>query len=176
MRVAFIGGGETVESIDLQIARLQPLHPDRYQIEETISGPARQRLVELLDALNPGDELCLASLAALGMTPAEVTRVASDLLAKKVRLTVITEAGTRLELDSEVARALLQALADLSRKADSAPPRAGAQTPPLLSEDEIADIRRLSRAGLSARKIGLIYRRSPRCISDILWSRSQDTV
>jgi hypothetical protein len=175
MRVAFIGGGETVEPIDLQIARLQPLHPDRYQIEETISGPARRRLVELLDGLNPGDELCLASLAALGMTPDEVTRVASDLLAKNVRLTVITEAGTRLELDSEVARALLQALADLSRKADTARPRAGAQAPPLLSEDEIADIRRLSRAGLSARKIGLIYRRSPRCISDILWSRSRES-
>lgn len=170
MRVAFVQGGPGLEAIELQAARLKRLAPDRYHIEATPTGPARQRLVELLDSLRSGDELCIASLAPFFLEVGEVAQVISDLVSRKVRVLLVDEHNTKLDIGkSATARTLLEAFAGLHRRLTVDPnPKTSGGVRGLLTEAEIEDIRRLHGAGLSPRRIGLIYRRSPKCISELL--------
>lgn len=170
MRVAFVQGGPGLEAIELQTARLKRLAPDRYHIEATPTGPARQRLVELLDSLRSHDELCIASLAPLCLEVGEVAQVMSDLVGRGVRILLVDERNTRLDIGkSSTARGLLEAFAGLHRHLVVDPnPKTSGGARGLLTEAEIEDIRRMNSAGLSPRRIGLIYRRSPKCISELL--------
>jgi len=171
MRVAFVQGGPGLEPVEAQVARLRRLSPDRYQIEENPTGPARQRMIELFDSLRPGDELCLAALDPLRLDVGDTARLLLEILDRGARLRVVDADGAKLDIGkSGPARAVLVALSALHmRRKDlpAAPPPAS--TADLLSADQIADIRRLGQAGMSPRRIGLIYRRSPKCIADLLW-------
>jgi hypothetical protein len=170
MRVAFVQGGPGLEAIELQTARLKRLAPDRYHIEATPTGPARQRLVELLDSLRSHDELCIASLAPFCLEVGEVAQLMSDLVGRGVRVVLIDEHNTKLDIGkSATARNLLEAFASLHRHLVVDPnPKTSGGVRGLLTEAEIEDIRRMHEAGLSPRRIGLIYRRSPKCISELL--------
>jgi hypothetical protein len=170
MRVAFVQGGPGLEAIELQAARLKRLAPDRYHIEATPTGPARQRLVELLDSLRSHDELCIASLAPFCLEVGEVAQLVSDLIGRGVRVLLIDEQNTKLDIGrSATARSLLEAFAGLHRRLVVDPnPKTSGGARGLLTEAEIEDIHRLHSAGLSPRRIGLIYRRSPKCISELL--------
>lgn len=170
MRVAFVQGGPGLEAIELQTARLKRLAPDRYHIEANPTGPSRQRLVELLDALRGGDELCIASLAPLCLELGEVAQLVSDLIGRGVRVLLVDEHNIKLDIgESATARHLLEAFAGLHRHLVFDPnPKTSGGARGLLTEAEIEDIRRMKAAGLSPRRIGLIYRRSPKCISELL--------
>lgn len=170
MRVALVQGGPDFEAIDEQVARLRRLEPERYQIEDRPTAPAQRRLMEALEALRPGDELCLPSLEALRLDAGAAAKLLLDLLERGVRVLVVPRDEAKLDLGKSVAsRNLLVALAALHRprrpRRAKSPP-AGADQ--LLSDPDLADIRRLAAAGMSPRRIGLIYRRSPKCISEIL--------
>ena len=171
MRVAFVQGGPSLEAVELQAARLKWLAPDRYHIEASPTGSSRQRLVELLDSLRSGDELCVASLAPFCLEVGEVAQLISDLLGRGVRVLLVDQNNTKLDIGkSPGARDLLEAFAGLHRHLVVDPtPKTPARPRDLLTEAEIEDIRRMHDAGLSPRRIGLIYRRSPKCISDLLW-------
>lgn len=170
MRIAFVQGGSGLEAIETQVERLRRLSPERYQIEEHATAPARQRMVELLDSLRPGDELCLAALDPLRLEAGEVAEMLLNLVDRGARLLVLDADGGRLDIGkSTQMRGLLAALAGLHRRRrDRQSPRPPEPVQGLLGVAEIADIRRMNAAGLSPRRIGLIYRRSPKCISAIL--------
>lgn len=174
MRVAFVQGGPSQEAVELQAARLKRLAPDRYHIEASSSGPSRQRLVELLDSLQRGDELCITSLASLCLEVGEAAQLISDLLGRGIRVLLVDRLNSKVDIGkSAAARDLLEAFAGLHRQFSTDPlPKTSTRPPDLLTEAEIEDIRRLHEAGLSPRRIGLIYRRSPRGISDLLWPTS----
>ena len=172
MRVAFVQGGPDLEAVEAQVERLRRLNPERYLIEEHPTSFARQRMVELFDSLKAGDELCLAALDPLRLDVGDVAQMLLKLVDRGARLLVLDADGAKLDIGKSVqARSLLAALAALHRRRKGLPPPKPVEHGlDLLGEEEIADIRRLSRAGLSLRRIGLIYRRSPKCISEILWS------
>ncbi|HEX5379154.1 MAG TPA: recombinase family protein [Phenylobacterium sp.] len=169
--MAFVQGGPGLEAVELQVDRLKRLAPDRYHIEATPTGPARQRLVELLDSLTSCDELCIASLAPLRLEVGEAAQLIFDLVDRGVRVVLVDERNSRLDVGrSSAARSLLEAFAGLHRRLAAEPnPKTSAAARGLLTGAEIEDIRRLHDAGLSPRRIGLIYRRSPKCISEIIW-------
>lgn len=171
MRVAFVQGGPGLEAIEEQAARLRRLSPERYQIEEHPTASARQRMIELLDGLRPGDELCLVSLDSFGLDVGDTAQMILNLADRGAHLLLLQEDGSELDIaESASPHRLLEILAALHRRRRQAPPvKAHAGGPELLTEAEIEDIRRLGRAGMSPRRIGLIYRRSPKCISDLLW-------
>lgn len=171
MRVAFVQGGPGLEAVEAQVARLRRLSPDRYQIEENPTGSARQRMIELFDSLRPGDELCLAALAPLRLDVGETARLLLEIVDRGARLRVAEADGVRLDIGkSGPARTVLVALAALHMRRRDLPAAPPSTAPlELLSADQIADIRRLGQAGMSPRRIGLIYRRSPKCIADLLW-------
>ena len=175
MRVAFVQAGPGLEPIGAQVARLKDLAPDRYQIEKHPTGVAAQRLRERLDAMIPGDELCLASPDVLRLEAGAALQLFFELVARGVKVSTFDDDQRPITLGSEVRdEALLRPFADLHRRRSSEGPCrttvAGAAMD-LLSSDEIDNILRLHRAGMSARRIGMIYHRSPRCISQVIWAR-----
>lgn len=171
MRIAFVQGGSGLEPVEEQAARLRKLSPDRYQIEPHPTASARQRMVELLDGLRPGDELCLTSLEPLRLDVGDVAQVLIDVLDRGANLVLLGDDQVALDMAaSPDARRLIESFASLHRRRREAPPAKPSPGHELLTEAEIEDIRRLGQAGLSPRRIGLIYRRSPKCISDLLWT------
>ena len=175
MRVAFVQGGPGLEAVEAQAARLRRLSPERYQIEEYPTAFARQRMIELLDSLRPGDELCLASLDSLRLDVGDTAQMILNLVNRGAHLLLLQEDGGELDLAGSASpHRLLEILAALHRRRQQAPPaKAPTAAHELLTEAEIEDIRRLGRAGMSPRRIGLIYRRSPKCISDLLWDAGE---
>ena len=168
MRIAFAQGGAG-ESLEVQLARLGELTPDRYHIEDRLSGPGRRRMFEMVDALAPGDELLLTSLAVLRLDLAELLTLLVVLAQRSIRIIVLGTEKNKFEINALAPCA--QLIADLAavQEAQAAhPPQPSPQSPAVLTEQERADIRRLGRAGLSPRRIGLIYRRSPKCIMGVL--------
>ncbi len=57
------------------MARLQRLKPDAYNVEETITAQAAQRVVELFERLEGGDEVCLFSLSSLRLSVGELIQL-----------------------------------------------------------------------------------------------------
>jgi DNA invertase Pin-like site-specific DNA recombinase len=134
-------------------------------------------LLERLEALKPGDVLCIAGLEALRMEAAEAASLIAELLARGVHVLLTQPDNTLLDLgssdrDAQLASAFAELLPRRKSALDSLKADASRA---LLTAAEIEDVRRLSKAGLSPRRIGLIYRRSPKCISDILWGREPGT-
>jgi DNA invertase Pin-like site-specific DNA recombinase len=170
MRIAVVLGGPGLEGVDEQVARLRGQSPERYHIEAQPTAAARQRLLELLDGLRAGDELRVAALDPLGADVGDAAQRLLDLAARGVGLVLVQHGGGTLDLGASASvRDLLTAMAESHRRRRQA---AHSKAPPvpreLLSEVEIEDVRRLSQAGMSLRRIGLIYRRSPKCIAELL--------
>jgi hypothetical protein len=176
MRVAFIQLGSGHEALANQVARLQSLKPEAYHIEETVTVAGSKRLTERLETLKAGDELLLTSLQSLGMPLGDMVATLGALLRREVAVTLCRTEGRPFRIRPGAAGAtVLSLLAEAQAEPSPTPVRARGESDRLLSDAEITDIRRLFKAGLTPRRIGLIYRRSPRCIADLLTGRAQDT-
>ena len=173
MRIAFVQLGAAFPALDLQIARLQGLSPTDYHIEETPTAHAAQRFIERLETLKARDELCLLSLDSLRCRAVDAARLIAQLLHRRVAINTFDNDQILVRIDSETDPArildLLVAL-DERQKADDGPEpgRAPESSQRLLGQDEIQEIRRLHRAGVTPRRIGLLFRRSPDCILAVL--------
>lgn len=173
MRTALVQLGSNLPPAEVQVTRLQSLRPDQYHIEESPTLQAAQRVIEHLEQLAKGDELCLFSLAALRLEPGETAHLLAVLVKRGVRCLTFDEAGTPFDLGPSAPAGdvlhLLSEAYEASRRGDLATsvprPENASQ---LLGDDQIEDIRRLARAGLTPRRIGLIYRRTPDCIRALL--------
>ncbi len=173
MRTAFVQLGPDFPPLEAQMALLQRLRPDAYHVEETASIHAAQRIVECLEQLGRGDELCLFSLTALRLEAGEAAELLATLLGRGVRCLSFIPDETLVEIDSQTDPVmLLRLLAEVHRARISSGRVTGPRMPDsarqLLRDDQIEDIRRLARAGVTARRIGLIYRRTPDCIHALL--------
>ena len=172
MRLAYVQLGAGFPSLDDQVRRLMPLRPDDYAIEEHPTIAALRRVCGRLDSLAAGDRLCVATLDAFGGTAREMMAVFVNLFRRGVVVESFDEKGEIFELG--VSRQELRLLDWLSGRPDSPAPetprRGGAVTP--LSAGDIDRIRRLAASGLTARRIGLIFRRSPKSIDESLRLRT----
>lgn len=177
MRIAFIQLGSGHEALPRQLARLQSLKPEAYHIEEAVTAAGGKRLTERLETLKAGDELLLTSLQSLGMPLGDIVATLGALLRREVAVALCRTEGRPFRIRPGAAgAALLGLLAETQGSRNSTPLKMRSESERLLSDAEISDIRRLFKAGLTPRRIGLIYRRSPRCIADLLTGRPQDTI
>jgi hypothetical protein len=170
MRLAYVQLGGGFPSLEAQVLRVMPLRPDDYTIEESPTDAARRRVSERLEALAPGDHVCVSSLDMFNGPAKDMTALLSKLLARGVVLETFDEQGEVVEIGATPAERLLmtwlgQVFADTSKPV---PRRVAPANLEVLSDDDVAEIRRLARAGLSLRRIGLIFRRSPKCIEGVL--------
>lgn len=170
MRLAYVQLGGGFPSLEAQVLRVMALRPDDYTIEETPTDAARRRVSERLEALAPGDHVCVSSLDMFNGPAKDMTALLSNLLARGVVLETFDEKGEVVEIGATRAERLLmswlgQVFADTAKPV---PRRVTPANLEVLSDADIAEIRRLSRAGLSLRRIGLIFRRSPKCIEGVL--------
>ena len=173
MRLAYVQLGAGFPPLDDQVRRLMPLYPDDYAIEENPTIAALRRICGRLDALGPGDRLCVATLDAFCGTAREMMAVFLDLFKRGVVVESFDEYGEIFELGGsrEALRLLDWLVARPESPAASSPRRGGAVAP--LSSGDIAEIHRLAASGLTARRIGLIFRRSPKSIEDVLRLRTE---
>jgi hypothetical protein len=172
MRLAYVQLGSGFPSLEAQVLRLMSLRPDDYTIEEAPTGAARRRVSERLEALVQGDHVCVPSLDVFTGPAKDITALLSSLLTRGVVLETFDDKGEVIEIGQSSAERLLMSwlgrvFADCEK---AAPRRVAPGNLEVLSENDIAEIRRLSRAGLSLRRIGLIFRRSPKCIEGVLAS------
>lgn len=170
MRLAYVQLGGGFPSLEAQVLRVMPLRPDDYQIEETPTDAARRRVSERLESLAPGDHVCVSSLDMFNGPAKDMTALLSKLLARGVVLETFDDKGQVVEIGATPAERLLmswlgQVFADTAKPV---PRRVAPANLEMLSDADIAEIRRLSRAGLSLRRIGLIFRRSPKSIETVL--------
>lgn len=174
MRLALVQSGPSLPSVDRQLRSLQSLHPDGYHIEETGAGAAGLRVLEHLERLDRGDELCLARLGVLRMGFGEIANALSLLLGRGVVIFTFDSADALFRIgQTSLAAEILHLLAEVQDGARAAgavrkAPPSGPSGQRMLTDEQVVDIHRLARAGLSARRIGLIYRRSPACIHALL--------
>jgi len=172
MRLAYVQLGVGFPSLDDQVRRLMPLYPDDYAIEELPTTAALRRICGRLDSLGPGDRLCVATLDAFNGTAREMMAVFLGLFKRGVVVESFDEKGEIFELgESREALRLLDWLVARPDSPVTAPSRRGGPVSPL-SAANIAEIRRLASSGLTPRRIGLIFRRSPKSIEEILRLRT----
>ena len=170
MRLAYVQLGGGFPSLEAQVLRVMPLRPDDYTIEETPTDAARRRVSERLEALSPGDHVCVASLDMFHGPAKDMTTLLSSLLARGIVLETFDDKGELVEIGQSPAERLLMSwLGGVFAGVDKVTPR---RVQPanleVLSDNDVAEIQRLARAGVSHRRIGLIFRRSPRCIEGVL--------
>ena len=176
MRLAYVQLGGGFPSLEAQVLRVMPLRPDDYTIEESPTDAARRRVSERLEALAPGDHVCVSSLDMFNGPAKDMTALLSKLLARGVVLETFDEQGKVVEIGATPAERLLmtwlgQVFSDTSKPV---PRRVAPANLEVLADDDIAEIRRLARAGLSLRRIGLIFRRSPKCIEGVLAAHADE--
>lgn len=170
MRLAYVQLGGGFPSLEAQVLRVMALRPDDYQIEETPTDAARRRVSERLETLAPGDHVCVSSLDMFNGPAKDMTALLSNLLARGVVLETFDDKGEVVEIGASPAERLLmswlgQVFADTAKPV---PRRVAPANLEVLSDDDVAEVRRLARAGLSLRRIGIIFRRSPKCIEGVL--------
>lgn len=170
MRLAYVQLGGGFPTLETQVLRIMPLRPDDYTIEETPTDAARRRVSERLEVLGPGDHLCVWSLDVFNGPAKDMSALIAGLLARGVVVETFDDAGEKIEIGQSKAEKLLMSwLGQVFAGCDAAPKRRTAPSNlEVLSDDEVAEIQRLARAGLTARRIGLIFRRSPKCIEGVL--------
>ena len=170
MRLAYVQLGDGFPSLEAQVLRVMALRPDDYTIEESPTDAARRRVSERLDALGPGDRVCVSSLDMFHGPARDLTTLISKLLSRDVVVETFDETGEVVEIGATRAERLLMGwLSQIFAETEKSAPRRGASANhETLSDEDVAEIRRLSRAGLSPRRIGLIFRRSPKCIEGLL--------
>jgi hypothetical protein len=175
MRLAYVQLGGGFPSLEAQVLRVMALRPDDYAIEENPTDAARRRVSERLETLAPGDQVCVSSLDMFNGPAKDMTALLSNLLARGVVLETFDEQGEVVEIGATPAERLLMSWLGqvFSETAKPVPRRVSPANLEVLSETDIAEIRRLSRAGLSLRRIGLIFRRSPKCIEGVLLSHPE---
>ncbi|HRD27409.1 MAG TPA: hypothetical protein PLO65_03815, partial [Caulobacter sp.] len=169
MRTAVIQIGPGHPPLERQLARLEALSPERYHVEETMTARSAQRILECLERQAEGDEVCFLSLATLRLGVGETVRLLKALTDRGVACLTLDDDDQVVRVDGQAeAGPVLHLLSDLQARLDGDGAASPARPPEgargLLGEAEIADIRRLARSGLSPRRIGLIYRRTPDCI------------
>ncbi|HWU12735.1 MAG TPA: hypothetical protein VN157_01875 [Caulobacter sp.] len=165
-----LGGG--YPSLEAQVLRIMPLRPDDYTIEEAPSDAARRRVSERLEALTAGDCLCVWSLDVFHGPAREMSALITGLLTRGVVVETFDDQGEKVEIGpSKAERLLMTWLGQVFADCEAAPRRRTASSHlEILSDADVAEIRRLARAGLTPRRIGLIFRRSPKCIEGVLES------
>lgn len=169
MRLAYVQLGACFPSLDEQVSLLMPLRPDDYAIEEAPTIANLPRACERLDALGAGDRLCVTTLDVFGGAAREMMTVFADLFRRGVVVETFNERGELYELGgSGPELRLLEWLLKRPQGATAESPRRGGAVTSL-SQGDIAEIRRLGRSGVSARRIGLIFRLSPRSVEEILF-------
>ncbi len=173
MRLAYVQLGGGFPSLETQVLRVMALRPDDYAIEESPTDAARRRVSERLEALAPGDHVCVSSLDMFSGPAKDMTALLSNLLARGVVLETFDEKGKVVEIGATPAERLLmswlgQVFADTAKPV---PRRVTPANLEVLSDSDVAEIRRLAKAGLSPRRIGLIFRRSPKSIEGVLYGR-----
>lgn len=173
MRIAVIQLGPELPELQEQLDGLRPLSPEVFHVEETATAQSARRILERLEHLAEGDEICLLSLAALRLDVGDTVRLLADLSLRGAACLVVTGNDEPVRIDAQTeAGPIIRLLADLQCERLSGR-RPGGGLPPedarrLLRPDEIEEIRRLARAGVSARRIGLVFRRTPDCIRALL--------
>lgn len=173
MRVAVVQLGSDYPSIETQTETLRELRPDEFLVEEGATLTTARHMRERLERLNTGDRVCVISLDCLRPEPGEAALMATGLLERGVGLDVKAPSGRWLSIDpGQPAAEMVSMLAELQKRRRGqhiAPVQdAVRETAEMLTPEQIEEIRRLSRSGLSARRVGLIFRRSPRAIETIL--------
>lgn len=170
MRLAYVQLGDGFPSLEAQVQRIMPLRPDDYTIEERPTDAARRRVSERLEVLAGGDHLCVWSLDVFNGPAKDMSALISGLLSRGVVLETFDDIGEKIEIgQSKAERLLMSWLGQVFADCEVAPKRRTAPSHvEVLSDDDLAEIRRLARAGLTARRIGLIFRRSPKCIEGVL--------
>ncbi len=167
MRLAVVQYRTGLPTADEQVARLRATSPDEYHIEPAANARAAQRLVERLERLGAGDTLAIAELAVLGASLPEVLAILGGLLERGVAVQTFDQSGGALQMGPAITAAIL-ALAEMARVAPAPRGRPRAE-PALLSEADREEIKRLHRAGMTPRRIGLIFRRTPKAIAEVIW-------
>ncbi|MBW8880318.1 MAG: hypothetical protein JF615_02515 [Asticcacaulis sp.] len=175
MRLAYVQLGGGFPSLEAQVLRIMPLRPDDYTIEEAPSDAARRRVSERLETLGAGDCLCVWSLDVFDGPAKDTSALIAGLLARGVVIETFDDRGEKVEIGQSRAEKLLMAWLDQVFAGCEAMPRrrTAASNLEVLSDEDVAEIQRLARAGLTPRRIGLIFRRSPRCIEGVLESAGQ---
>lgn len=173
MRLALIQLGPALPPVEAQVEWMHALHPDDYHVEGSLTASSARRLLERLEGLAGGDEVLLQSLSMLRLDVGEAAALLRNLAERDVACITLDREGSVVRIDRDgPAGPLLRLLAELGdSQAASAAPRAPETARQLFRPEEVEDIRRLAKAGLSARRIGLIYRRSPDCIMAVLRNR-----
>lgn len=173
MRSAIIQLGPDLPELWEQFDGLRPLTPEVVHVEKAATAQSARRVLERLEQLGAGDEICLFALSALRLDVGDTVRLLADLSAKGAACLVATGGDAPLRIDKRTeAGPLLSLLADLQRERQSGQrpvgrlPKGDARR--LLRPEDIEEIRGLARKGVSARRIGLIYRRTPDCIRALL--------
>lgn len=152
---------------------LQALRPDEYHISPAMTAGAAQDLLERLERLRAGDGVCLIDFAAVAGSSADGLSILSGLLRRGVEIQLFDRDGDLLSVAADdTAGRVLRALAAVGGDAWR-PKRKADIVLDLLDDDDVAEIRRLHAAGLSPRRIGLIYRRTPKAISELVLGRDR---
>ncbi len=170
MRLAYVQLGGGFPSLEAQVLRMMPLRPDDYTIEEAPTDAARRRVSERLETLGAGDQLCVSSLEVFAGPAKDMSALVSGLLARGVVVETFDDQGEKVEIGQSKAEKLLMTwLGQVFADCEITPKRRTAPSNlEVLSDEDVAEIQRLSRAGLTSRRIGMIFRRSPKCIEGVL--------
>jgi hypothetical protein len=171
MRLALVQLGRGLAPLSRQVEALKAFAPDAWHVEEGINLVSTRRVMERLEQLTPGDRVCVFRLDCLRPDLGAALRLCAELLARGIAVEAITENDQSVVLGAgERDAGILALFADLHRRRQAEPAVAAAclAEQELLTAAQVEEIRRLHRAGLSPRRIGMIFRRSPRAISAIV--------
>lgn len=147
---------------------LRALRPDRFHISWGMTASAAQRLLEQLERLRDGDKVAVAHFSSIAGSLEDTVSILDGLLRKGVEIQILGSDGAEFSVTSaNGAGRMLQALTEVDGGAWR-PKRKANIVPRLLDEGDITEIRRLYDAGLSPRKIGLIFRRTPKAIHELV--------
>lgn len=170
MRLALVQLGPGLPRLSEQVEAMKAFEPEAYHIEEGANMLSARRVVERLERLTEGDALCITDLDCLRTDVGEALLLAGELMARGVSIHVLSKEIPPLILGKASRdRLLLGLFADLYRRrgpAHSLRHTGGGED--MLTPDQVDEIRRLHRGGLSPRRIGLIFRRSPNAISALV--------
>lgn len=167
MRLAIVQHRSGLPTTDEQVARLRALSPDEYHIEPAANARATQRVVERLERLQAGDALAVTELAVLAPSLPEVLAILAGLLQRGVFVQAFDSSGEIFQIGPALSAAIIS-LAEMGRMAPAPRGRPRAEQA-LLSEADREEIKRMHRAGMTPRRIGLIFHRTPKAIAEVIW-------
>jgi hypothetical protein len=171
MRLALVQLGRGYPPLAQQIEALKAFDPHAYHVEEGVNIISTRRMMERLEQLQGGDSVVITALDVLRPDLGAALNLCAELLARGVSIEVVGEGYQPIRLgESPRDAAVIGLFSALNRRRQSAPVvgQACLGDQDLLTGGQVEEIRRLHRAGLSPRRIGLIFRRSPKAIAAIL--------